>query len=90
MTKAELIATISDATELHGNAVERVLDELALQASKRLSEGDPLTLPGIGKLERYERAARKGRNPATGQMMDIPAKGAVKFKATKALAEYVA
>lgn len=50
-----------------------------------LSQGDKVSLPGVGQFEVGERAARQGRNPQTGETINIPASKAVKFKAGKAL-----
>ncbi len=90
MTKAELIRAISDDTDIHGNVVEKVLDGLARVTSKHLGEGDEVTIPGIAKLTTKERAARKGRNPGTGEEIDIPAKTVVNVKVVKALADHIA
>ena len=90
MNKPDLIKQIADQSTLSGMQVDSVLDALAKVASKALGEGDDITLPGIGKLSVSERAARTGRNPRTGEPVDIPAKSAVKFKAAKALAVHVA
>ena len=54
-----------------------------------LAEGDKVSLPGVGQFEIAERAARRGRNPQTGETIDIPASKAVKFKAGKALKDAV-
>ena len=58
-----------------------------LQSS--LSQGDKISLPGVGQFEVAERAARQGRNPRTGETITIPASKAVKFKAGKALKDSV-
>ncbi|MGI9491432.1 MAG: HU family DNA-binding protein [Geminicoccaceae bacterium] len=58
-----------------------------LQAS--LSQGEKVSLPGVGQFEVAERAARQGRNPHTGETMAIPASKAVKFKPGKALKDAV-
>ena len=50
-----------------------------------LTQGEKVSLPGVGQFEVSERAARQGRNPQTGETIDIPASKAVKFKAGKAL-----
>jgi len=54
-----------------------------------LGEGDKISLPGVGQFEVAERAARQGRNPQTGETIDIPASKAVRFKAGKALKDAV-
>jgi len=54
-----------------------------------LGQGDKINLPSIGQFEVAERAARKGRNPQTGEPINIPASKAVKFRAGKALKDVV-
>jgi DNA-binding protein HU-beta len=54
-----------------------------------LTQGEKVSLPGFGNFEVAERAARQGRNPQTGETIDIPASKAVKFKAGKALKDAV-
>ena len=54
-----------------------------------LAEGDSVELHGFGKFEVVERNARKGRNPKTGEEIDIPAKNAVKFTAFASLKDAV-
>ena len=54
-----------------------------------LGQGEKVSLPGVGQFEVAERAARQGRNPQTGETIDIPASKAVKFKAGKALKDAV-
>jgi nucleoid DNA-binding protein len=90
MTKKELI------TELHSRNphltkayIEKVIEDVARIAANELIKEDEFTLPYIGKLSVDEVAARKGRNPQTGEAIDIPAKKRVKFKATKELADHV-
>ena len=90
MNKSELIAAIAaDSTCSRAN-VDLVLDSLARVVSGHLAGADPhvdaeVTLPGLGKLKTTTRAARTGRNPATGGPVEIPERVAVKFAAGKAL-----
>lgn len=90
MNKAELIKAIADDTGASADAVDNVLAALARATSKQLGEGGDVTIPGIAKLTTKTRAARKGRNPATGAEIDIPAKTVVAIKPLKALADHVA
>jgi DNA-binding protein HU-beta len=90
MNKSELIAAIAADTRLAKHNVEIVLDSLARVVSGHLASADPhvdaeVTLPGLGKLKATTRAARTGRNPATGAPVEIPERVAVKFAAGKAL-----
>lgn len=68
-----------------GSAVSAVLDTI----TEALSKGDKIALVGFGNFETSERAAREGRNPATGETIQIAASKAVKFKAGKALKDSV-
>lgn len=63
-----------------GEMLEALVD-LAYKEAKRVGE---FTLPGLGKLLKKHRAARLGRNPATGAQIQIPAKTVVKFRVAKA------
>lgn len=90
MNQAELISAISGDTGHSKTDVKLILDELAAKATAALNEGDEVTLPGIGKLKVKTRAARTGRNPATGEEVEIPEKRAVKLFVAKALKDAVA
>ena len=90
MNKSELIAAIAADTRLAKNNVEIVLDSLAKVVTDHLAGADPhvdaeVTLPGLGKLKTTTRAARTGRNPATGAPIEIPERVAVKFAPVKSL-----
>ena len=63
-----------------GEMLEALVD-LAYKEAKRVGE---FTIPGLGKLQKKHRAARMGRNPATGASIQIPAKTVVKFRVAKA------
>ncbi|WP_288078535.1 HU family DNA-binding protein [Pseudomonas sp.] len=90
MTKAELIKALSTKTGMGVAQTENVLARLAdITAESILDAGEAL-IPGVGKLELTFRAARTGRNPKTGEEVQIEAKRAVKFKAAKALKDAVA
>ena len=88
MTKAELIDAIKTKLEadmatkhIHEKTViDAVLAGLAKVAAEALAKGEDVPLPGIGKLVVVERAARMGRNPKTGEALEIPARKAVGFK----------
>lgn len=82
MTKTQTIATLAEKTGLSKSQVTAVLDELAAVAYREAASG--FVIPGIGKLVLVQRQARLGRNPATGEVIQIPAKTAVKFRVSKA------
>ena len=82
LTKSQIAATLAEKTGISKKQASDVvdnLDDLAYENAK-----DTFTLPGLGKLVLVNRAARQGRNPATGEMIDIPAKRVVKFRVSKA------
>ncbi len=87
MTKTQTIKTLAENTELSKIEVTTFLDELAKLAYTEAKDG--FTLPGIGKLVLVDRKARIGRNPATGETIQIPAKTVVKFRIAKACKEGV-
>lgn len=89
MTKQELIEAIKPVNASKA-VVEQVIDALGKVAQEQLANGGEVSIPGIGKLTVAEKAARKGRNPATGEELDIPAKRVPKFVAAKALKDAVA
>lgn len=90
MNQAELVNAISDNTNLAKGSVKAVLDALGEVATGELADGGDVALPGIGKLVVKIRAARTGRNPATGEEIAIPEKRAVKLTVGKALKDSLA
>jgi DNA-binding protein HU-beta len=93
MNQQQLINEIAAHTANEGvskAAVKFVLDGLSKVAHHELKKGGEVVLPGIGKLTVETRAARKGRNPATGEAIDIPEKRVPKFSALTVLKEAVA
>lgn len=93
MTKRELIEkAIDTACNEHDRAITRTdmsaaLDSLCKVAAAELLGGGEISLPGLGKLKSKDVAARTGRNPRTGETLDIPAHKAVTFTACKDLKE---
>ncbi len=90
MNKAQLIDAIHDRVNAHRSDIAAVLDAQADVIAGHLQAGGAgaqATLPGLGKLKAATRAARTGRNPQTGQTVEIPARTAVKFVPGKALAD---
>lgn len=73
MTKAEFIKAFKEATQLTGGQAEEYLNRLGDIMAAELLAGGEVPLPGIGKLVVKQTAARKGRNPKTGETLDIPA-----------------
>lgn len=89
MNKTELIDAVTQATDLSkvvaGKAVDAVVDAIG----KALKEGDSVVLTGFGTFSVRERPARAGRNPKTGEPMDIKASKTPIFKAGKKLKDAI-
>jgi DNA-binding protein HU-beta len=82
LTKAKTLETLAEETGLAKKDVAAVLAALADLAYVQAPVG--FTLPGLGKLVVQKRKKRKGRNPATGEVITIPAKKVLKFRIAKA------
>ncbi len=85
MNKSEFVSEIADKTGLKKKDSIAALDAVENIIKTELSQGNSIVLLGIGTFSTKEVAAKKGRNPATGEPLDIPAKTKVIFKAAKAL-----
>ena len=81
MTKSDIIKGIADKAGITKKQTVAALETLVAMAYKGAKDGFPV--PGLGKLVLVNRKARKGRNPATGAIIDIPAKKVVKFRVAK-------
>ena len=86
-TKSEILAGIDEAAGMSKKQAAAALEALVNMAYKGAKDG--FTLPGLGKLVLVQRKARKGRNPATGAEIMIPAKKVVKFRLAKAAKDAV-
>lgn len=82
MTKAQIISYLAEKNDLTKKQAAEFMDTLTNLAYKEAKKG--FTLPGLGKLVVVSRKARKGRNPATGEEIKIPAKKVLKFRIAKA------
>ena len=89
MNKMELVATIAEKTGSSKKSAEESLDALISVVKETLAEGDKIQLVGFGTFETRKRAARKGRNPQTGEEMKIAASTVPVFKAGKVLKDTV-
>ena len=90
MNKTELVNTIAQRTGQSAAAVGEVLSSFEQVVTESVAAGDKVTLPGFLIFERSERAARTGRNPATGQTIDIAAATVPKVKVGKTFKDAVA
>jgi len=84
MTKAQLMTTLAEETGLSKKDVVSLMEKLTDMAYATVKKEGQFVLPGFGKLVKIDRKARVGRNPATGEQIQIPAKKVVKFKVAKA------
>jgi DNA-binding protein HU-beta len=85
MNQSELIIKTAQVSGVSKKDVEAVLKVAGDVIADALVESGEAVLPGLGKLVIGQRAARTGRNPKTGEPVEIPAGKTVKFKAAKAL-----
>ena len=73
MNKTELVAAIASKTELSKKDAEKALKAFTYVIAEELKKGEKIQLVGFGTFEVSERAAREGRNPRSGEVMNIPA-----------------
>lgn len=89
MNKGELIKAIAEDSEVSKKDAENVLNSFIKLVEKELVEGGKVQLIGFGTFEVIERAARTGRNPSTGEAINIKASKIPKFKPGTALKDKV-
>jgi DNA-binding protein HU-beta len=89
MNKSELISAVAEASDLSKAAAGKAVDALLSAISQALKEGDDVTLIGFGTFSVRERAARTGRDPRTGEPIEIKASKVPAFRAGKALKDAV-
>ncbi|WP_110113821.1 HU family DNA-binding protein [Bacillus sp. CGMCC 1.16541] len=89
MNKTDLVNAVAEKSELTKSDATKAIDSLLDVISTTLGKGEKIQLIGFGTFEVRERAARTGRNPQTGEEMQIPASKVPAFKAGKELKEAV-
>ncbi|GLI19021.1 transcriptional regulator [Tepidanaerobacter syntrophicus] len=89
MNKAELISMMAEKSGLTKKDSEKALNAFIEAVEEALAKGDKVQLVGFGTFEVRERSARKGRNPQTGEEIDIPAASVPAFKPGKALKDNI-
>ncbi|MDQ0256679.1 DNA-binding protein HU-beta [Evansella vedderi] len=89
MNKTELVAEVTEKTELTKKDATAVVDALIESITDSLKKGESVQLIGFGNFEVRERAARKGRNPQTGEEIEIAASKVPAFKPGKSLKDAV-
>jgi DNA-binding protein HU-beta len=89
VNKSEMIDMVAEAADISKAAAGRAVDAVFDSISGSLKKGDSVTLVGFGTFSVSKRAARSGRNPRTGETIQISASNMPKFKAGKALKDAV-
>ena len=90
MIRSELLQALArENPDLRADEVEQVLDTFFDEIGKRLAEGGRVELRGFGAFSTRERGARKGRNPRTGEAVDVPEKKVPYFKPGKEMRRLV-
>ena len=88
MIRSELLqALANDNPELRPEEIEQVVDVFFEEITQRLAEGGRVELRGFGTFSTRQREARTGRNPRTGEAVDVPAKAVPYFKPGKEMRE---
>lgn len=89
MNKTDLINAVAEKSELSKKDAAKAVDAVFETVMDSLAKGEKVQIIGFGNFEVRERAARKGRNPQTGEEIEIPANKVPAFKAGKALRDAV-
>jgi DNA-binding protein HU-beta len=89
MTKTELITTLAKQAAMEKKHTKVFLDALTTLVTREIKKGGEVPLTGLGKFKVLRRKARIGRNPQTGEAIQIPAKKVVKFTVAKTLKDTI-
>jgi DNA-binding protein HU-beta len=84
LTKSQIVSYVANKFDFSKKTAAAIIEEMAALAVAETKKAGAFTFPGIGKLVLVKRKARVGRNPATGQPINIPAKTVVKMRVAKA------
>jgi DNA-binding protein HU-beta len=85
MTKADLIESLATKLDFQKSLAERAVNTMFEDIESALQKGDKVNISGFGTFAVSARKARSGRNPKTGETIEIPASKSAKFKAGKSL-----
>ncbi len=85
MAKTDIVEKIAEIAKINKAEAGRALDGLVQYITNQLKAGEKIKIAGMGTFVVKDRAARKARNPKTGAIVDVPAKKAVRFRASKSL-----
>ena len=89
MKKSELVAQLADLNELSRRQAEKVIDDFLDLIKDELAKGEKVVLSGFGTFEVRTRVARSGRNPRTGEEINVPKQKTPAFKVGKLLKDAV-
>jgi DNA-binding protein HU-beta len=89
MNKADLVNSISEKTGLSKTKTNEVIDAFVSSVTESLKRGEKVTLVNFGTFNTSERDARKGRNPKTGESIEIPSKRVARFKVGTGLSKNI-
>ncbi|BCJ85377.1 HU family DNA-binding protein [Effusibacillus dendaii] len=89
MNKTDLVTAVAEKSELTKKDATRAVDAVFESIMEALANGDKVQLIGFGNFETRERAARKGRNPQTGEEIEISASKVPTFRAGKAFKDAI-
>lgn len=89
MNRRELVAALAEKTGAEKKATDAFLTAFTEVVTETVSKGEPVAISGFAKFARVERAARMGRNPATGEAIKIPASKKVRVTPLKAFKDAV-
>jgi DNA-binding protein HU-beta len=89
VTLKNIAAEIAEKHEMPKKQINLIMEDLVASLVKNLKKGNRVRMAGLGILQVRKRAARMGRNPATGETIKIPAKKKIAFRAAKELKEAV-
>lgn len=89
-SKMEIVEDVASAADMTKAQAQRAVDAMMESVFDEIKNGGKVTIVGFGTFQVKDQAARTGRNPATGEPMEIPAKKVVKFKPGKRLQEAAA
>ena len=84
MTQSQIVRALAEKCELSNKVSRQLVDGLTETALREVKKNGLFVIPGLGRLVRVDRKARVGRNPATGETINIPAKKVVRFRVAKA------
>ena len=89
MNRRDLVKAIAAQTEVDAKTVDAVVKGFTDVTTKTVASGDPVAISGFAKFAKVQTAARQGRNPATGETIQIPAKKKVRVTPLKAFKDAV-